>query len=330
MCPGTIVVLTRKEYKQAFFISFVASCLETTRGDPTRELQVRVLGKSTYDYVIDYLSGKGLYPTKPLIRNLGDWFRYSWLWVANSEPVINWVGKRINELLDLGVPPDEITLTSKWVFDVKVKKGSRWVRVAHKDPVVSAGLPYWIGFYQVYAKNPVPYCCPANPPSSCTTGVPCGNNTLDNADFGIYFTGAINPPGNYQAGDGRMCCYSDHGYNLNQPGSSFGYGVDTSGTKNITTWEIVGQATVNISGPYIVLFLTSSQGTSGGIVGTYCESSCCSTGTCGAVATCGCPSGAYPLWDYELIYENLGSLNITANTVINATIQLIIALASPG
>jgi len=64
---------------------------------------MRALGKSTYDYIIDYLSRKGLYPPKPLIHNLDDWFRYSWLWLANTEPVINWVGKRINELLDLGV-----------------------------------------------------------------------------------------------------------------------------------------------------------------------------------------------------------------------------------
>jgi len=298
--------------------------------DRYRELQIKALGKSTYDYVIDYLSGKGLYPPKPFIRNLGDWFRYSWLWVANSEPVINWVGKRINELLDLGVPPDEITLMSKWVFDVKVKKGGRWVRVAHRDPVISAGLPYWTGFYQVYAENPVPYCCPANPPSSCTTGVPCNNNVLDNNDFGIYFTGSGVPPGNYQSGVGRMCCYSSTGYNMNQPGSSFGYGVDSTGTKNVSTWEIIGQTTVSVSGPFIVLFLTSSQGSQGGITGTYCENGCCTAGACGQPGTCGCSSGYYPLWDYELIYENLGSLNISANTVINATIQLIIAITSTG
>ena len=309
----------------------MVSCLETTRGDPIRELQIKALGKSTYDYIIDYLSRKGLYPPKPLIHNLDDWFRYSWLWLANTEPVINWVGKRINELLNLGVPPDEITLMGKWVFDVKVKKGSRWVRVAHKDPVISAGLPYWDGFQLLTNNVSVPYCCPANPPGPCSTGGPCNTYGLDSANFGIYFAGSSKPPGSLQAGYGRYCCYGGYGYNLNQPGSSYGYAVDSSGTKNVSTWTIVGQTTVNITGPYIVLLVSNSTGITGGVTYNQCQPLCCQNGACGASNACGCGgSNPYPFLGYEVIYENLGSLSISSGTSISASIQLIIALASPG
>jgi len=308
----------------------VASCLETTRGDPIRELQMRALGKSTYDYVIDYLSRKGLYPPKPFIRTVDDWFKYSWLVIANTEPVINWVGRRINELLDLGVPPDKITLTAKWAFDVKVKRGGRWVRIAYRDPVISAGLPYWVGFPQVLKNANSPWSCAGNPPSSWSTGGFCCNCCIDNSQLGIYFAGSGKPPSNYQAGVGNNCCYSAVGYNMNSPTASFNVTVDSTGTKNVSTWTITGTTTVSVSGPYLVLLLGSSTGTSGyGITARLCVGGG-NCGACGPSGTCGCGSGYMPTIVIEFIYENLGTLSIASNTSISASIQLIISLASPG
>lgn len=310
------------------------SCLETTRGDPIRELQVKALGKSTYDYVIDYLSRKGLYPPKPFIRSVDDWFRYSWLMIANTEPVIDWVGKQINELLGLGIPPDEIALTAKWVFDVKAKRGGRWVSVAHKDPVLTAGLPYWVGFQQVSKTSGVVWGCPANPPSSWSTGGLCSYVCVDDNMFGIYFAGGAKPPSNIQAGVGANCCYSPTGYNINSPGISFGNTVDTTGTKNVTTWTITGQIIVNVSGPYMILILGTNVGSAFGVTSNYCYNLCrCSNP--GPSAGCGCPTSSssyfpYPQVDVEVIYENVGSLNLVSGTSVTASVQLIISIASPG
>jgi hypothetical protein len=322
--------LTRKEYKQAFFISFVASCSEAVLVDRYRELQIKALGKSTYDYVIEYLSRKGLYPPKLFIRSVDDWFRYSWLVIANTEPVVYWVGKRVNELLNLGVPPDKITLTAKWVFDVKVKKGSRWVGVAYKDPVISAGLPYWVGFQQVPKSANSPWSCPGNPPSQWTIGGLGQTCCIDSNLLGIYFAGGGKPPSNIQAGVGNNCCYSAVGYNMNSPTASFNNTVDSTGTKNVSTWTITGTTTVSISGPYLVLLLGSSTGTSGyGITARLCIGGV-DCGHCGPSGTCGCGSSYMPTIVIEFIYEDLGTLSIASNTSISASIQLIISLASPG
>jgi hypothetical protein len=295
-----------------------------------RELQVRALGKSTYDYVIDYLSRKRLYPPEPFMSTVDDWFRYSWLVIANTEPVIDWVGKQVNELLNLGVPPDRITLMSKWAFDVKVKKGGRWVRVAHRDPVISAGLPYWVGFYQVVSSSSVPWGCPANPPSSWTTGGLCTTCQLNNNTFGIYFAGGGKPPSSIQAGVGVNCCYSSTGYNMSSPTASFNNTVDSTGTKNVSTWSITGTTTVSVSGPYLVLLITPACGGSGyGLTNKYCNSAC-SNQCCSPSGACGCASGYYTGPILELVYENLGTLSIASITSISASIQLIISLASPG
>ncbi|MFP3214666.1 MAG: hypothetical protein RXR18_05635 [Nitrososphaeria archaeon] len=330
LCPGTIVGLTRKEYKQAFFISFVASCLETIREDPIRELQIKALGRDTYDYIISYLSRKGLYPPKPFIRSVDDWFRYSWLWLANIEPMVHWVGKRVNELVSLGVPPDKITLAGKWVFDVKVKKGSRWVTVAHRDPTITTGLPYWIGFNQVYGGSTTLWGCPGNPPKSWTTSGLCTTCTLNNNVFGIYFAGGGKPPSNIQAGVGVNCCYGTTGYNMNSPSTTFNVSVDSTGTKNVSTWTITGITTVSVSGPYLVLLMSNNGGGSGyGLITGFCNGAC--TGLCCSTAgACGCASTYYVNPVFEFIYENLGTLNIASNTTITASIQLIIAISSPG
>jgi hypothetical protein len=291
---------------------------------------MRVLGKSTYEYVIDHLSRKGLYPPKAFINSVDDWFKYSWLMIANTEPVINWVGKRVRELLGLGVPPDEITLMGKWVFDVKVKKGGGWVTVAHKDPVITAGLPYWAGFQQVYKYSSILWSCPGNPPSSWTTGTLCTSCGPDNNAFGIYFTGGNKPPSNYQAGVGANCCYSAAGYNINSPGLSFGSTVDSSGTKNISTWTISGVTTVSISGPYLVLLIGTTCGGSGyGLLNKSCNNTCYGA-CCSPAGACGCASNTYTNVAFELIYENLGSLSIASNTTVTASIQLIITISSPG
>jgi hypothetical protein len=307
----------------------VASCLETTHSDSIRELQMRVLGKSTYDYVIDYLSKKRLYPPMPFVRNADDWFRYSWLFIANTEPVINWVGKQIRELIDLGVPPDEITLTGKWVFDVKARKGSRWVRVAYKDPVVSAGLPYWVGFQQITNTSGVVWGCPANPPKSWTTGGLCTTCCVSNNLLGIYFAGGGKPPSSIQAGVGTNCCYTAVGYNMNSPTSSFNNTVDSTGTKNISTWAITGTTTVSISGPYLILIISNQTNCSSyGITIQCCPYANCYCGNCGSQNACGC--SGYPNVVFEVIYENLGTLSIASSTSISASAQLIITLASPG
>jgi len=306
----------------------VASCSEAVVVDRYREFQIKALGKSTYDYVIDYLSRKGLYPPKAFINTVDDWFRYSWLVIANTEPVINWVGKRINELIGIGVPPDEITLTAKWVFDVKAKKGSRWITVAHKDPVISAGLPYWVGFQQVANTSGVVWSCPGNPPSSWTTGglgqTCCPNNNL----LGIYFAGGGKPPSGIQAGVGNNCCYSATGYNMNTVTASFNTTVDSTGTKNVSTWTITGTSTVSISGPYIFLVLNGTTNGGAGVTSQVCSS--CGCNNCTKADACGCASGYCASPDLEVIYENLGTINIASNTSISASIQLIIALASPG
>jgi len=295
-----------------------------------RELQIKALGKSTYDYVIDYLSRKGLYPPKPFIRTVDDWFRYSWLMIANNEPVINWVGKRINELLDLGVPPDKITLTAKWVFDVKVKRGGRWVRVAYRDPVISAGLPYWVGFQQVVNTSGVVWGCPGNPPSQWTTGGLCSGCCINNNLLGIYFADSGKPPSNIQAGVGTNCCYSAVGYNMNSPTASFNNTVDSTGTKNVSTWTITGTTTVSVFGPYLI-FVLNTFGTGGGygVTNKWCPNYC-SCYSCGPAGSCGCGSANSPNPNIELIYENLGTLSIAPSTSISASVQLIIALASPG
>jgi len=308
----------------------VAPCSEAVLVDRYRELQIKALGKSTYDYVIDHLSRKGLYPPKPFMSTVDDWFKYSWLVVANSEPVINWVGKQVRELLDLGVPPDKITLTAKWVFDVKVKKGSRWVRVAHRDPIINAGLPYWVGFNQVYGNSSGVWGCPGNPPSSWSTGGFCTTCSLDNGTFGIYFAGGGKPPSNIQAGVGNNCCSSPTGYNLNSPSMSFSVTVDNTGTENISTWSISGVTTVSVSGPYLVLLIaTHFAGASYGVISHECYNACVSV-QCSPSGACGCASGYYSNIVVELIYENVGSLNIAPNTSITASIELIIAVASPG
>jgi hypothetical protein len=299
--------------------------------DRYRELLMGVLGKSTYEYVIDYLSRKGLYPPKPFVRNADDWFRYSWLFIANNEPVVHWVGKRVRELIDLGVPPDKITLAGKWVFDVKVKKGSRWVTVAYKDPVLTGGLPYWVGFQQVTNTSGVVWGCPANPPGSWSTGNLCTVCCINNNVFGIYFTGGGKPPSGYQAGVGVNCCFSAVGYNMSSPGFSFNNAVDTTGTKNVSTWTISGASTVNVTGPYLVLII-SNQGTGCniyGITAQCCPDNVCYCYDCGPLGACGC-DGYYANVVFEVIYENLGSLNISSGTSISASIQLIITIASPG
>jgi len=307
----------------------VASCLGTTLVDRYRELQIRALGKSTYDYIIDYLSRKRLYPPKPFINTVDDWFRYSWLLIANNEPVIDWVGKRVNELIDLGVPPDRITLRAKWVFDVKARKGSRWVTVAYRDPVVSAGLPYWVGFQQVANTPGVVWGCPGNPPSSWSTGGLCSNCCFDNNLLGIYFAGGGKPPSSIQAGVGVNCCYRAVGYNMNSPTASFNNTVDSTGTKNVSTWTITGTTTVSISGPYLVLAISSGGVSSGfGVTSAQCVS--CGCAYCGKSGTCGCGSAYSPNAVIEFIYENLGTLSIASSTSISASVQLIIALASPG
>jgi hypothetical protein len=322
--------LTRKEYKQAFFISFVASCNKAVLVDRYRELQIKALGKSTYDYVIDYLIRKRLYPPKPFMNTVDDWFRYSWLVIANSEPVVYWVGKRINELLDLGVPPDEITLTAKWAFDVKAKRGSKWVTIAHRDPIITAGLPYWVGFNQVYGNSNAVWGCPGNPPHSWATGGFCTTCGLDSGTFGIYFAGGGKPPSSIQAGVGTDCCTSPTGYNLNSPSMSFSVTVDNTGTKNISTWSISGVTTVSVSGPYIVLLIaTHFPGESFGVISQDCFDACVYE-QCSPSGGCGCASGYYSNIVAELIYENLGTLSIASNTSISASIQLIIAVASPG
>jgi len=297
--------------------------------DRYRELQTKALGKSTYEYVIDYLSRKGLYPPKLFIRNVDDWFKYSWLWVANTEPVINWVGKRINELLDLGVQPDEITLTAKWIFDVRVRKGGRWVRVAYRDPVISAGLPYWVGFQQVANTSGVVWSCPGNPPSSWSTGGLCTTCCPSNNLLGIYFAGGGKPPSSIQAGVGTNCCYSAVGYNMGSPTSSFSNTVDSTGTKNVSTWTITGTTTVSVSGPYLILVLATNPGSNNtGVTGnSYANCSCV---YCSPANACGVPSGYSSSVVLEVIYEDLGALNIASSTSISASIQLIIALASPG
>jgi len=312
----------------------VASCIGDVAVGRYRELQTRALGKSTYDYIIDYLSKKRLYPPGAFINTVDDWFRYSWLLIANNEPVVYWVGKRVRELIDLGVPPDEITLRAKWVFDVKARKGSRWVGVAHKDPVVSAGLPYWVGFQQVSNKSGVVWGCPANPPGPWSTGGLCSYVCVDDNMFGIYFAGGGKPPSDLQAGVGANCCYSPVGYNMNNPGISFGNTVDTTGTKNVTTWTITGQVTVDVSGPYMVLILGTNVGSGYGTTKNYCYNQCrCSNP--GPSAGCGCPTTSssyfpYPQVDVEVIYENVGSLNLASGTSVTASVQLIISLASPG
>jgi hypothetical protein len=306
----------------------VASCSEAVLVDRYRELQIKALGKSTYDYVIDYLSRKGLYPPKPFINTADDWFKYSWLMIANNEPVINWVGKRVNELLGLGIPPDKITLTAKWVFDVKVKRGSRWVGVAHRDPVISAGLPYWVGFQQVANTSGVVWSCPGNPPSSWTTGGLGQTCCPDNKQLGIYFAGGGKPPSNIQAGVGNNCCYSTVGYNMNTPTASFNNTVDSTGTKNVSTWTITGTTTVSISGPYLIFVMSGSPNVGAGITSEICTS--CSCGDCTKSGACGCASDYCTSPVLELIYENIGTLSIAPSTSISASVQLIIALASPG
>jgi hypothetical protein len=291
---------------------------------------MKALGKSTYDYIIDYLSRKRLYPPKPFMSTVDDWFRYSWLVIANNEPVIDWVGKRVNELLNIGVPPDRITLMSKWVFDVKAKRGNKWVSIAHKDPVVSAGMPLWVGFQQVVNSSSVPWGCPANPPSSWTTGGLCTTCQLNDNTFGIYFAGGGKPPSSIQAGVGVNCCYSNVGYNMNSPTASFTNTVDSTGTKNVSTWTITGTTTVSVSGPYLVLLITPDCGGSAyGLTNKYCSSACFNL-CCSPSGACGCGSGYYTGPILELIYENLGTLSIASSTSISASIQLIISLASPG
>jgi len=288
------------------------------------------LGKSTYDYVIDYLSRKGLYPPKPFMSTADDWFKYSWLLIANTEPVINWVGKQVNELLNLGVPPDEITLTGKWVFDVKVKRGSRWVRVAYRDPVISAGLPFWVGLQQVVNTSGVVWGCPSNPPSSWTTGGLCTTCCVNNNILGIYFAGGGKPPSSIQAGVGANCCYSAVGYNMNSPTASFNNTVDSTGTKNVSTWAITGTTTVSVSGPYLIFVIGNQTSCANyGVTIECCPYANCYCNNCGSQYACGCSSG-YPNIDIELIYENLGTLNIASSISISASVQLIIALASPG
>jgi len=309
----------------------VASCSEAVVVDRYRELQAKALGKSTYDYVIDYLSKKRLYPPKPFINTVDDWFRYSWLVIANNEPIVYWVGKRVNELLDLGVPPDKITLSGKWSFDVKVKKGGRWVMVAYKDPVISAGLPYWVGFQQIKNTSGVVWGCPGNPPSSWTTGGLCTTCVPVNNLLGIYFAGGGKPPSSIQAGVGTNCCYTPVGYNMNSPTSSFNNTVDSTGTKNVSTWSITGTTTVSISGPYIFLALNTNNASYSNCGVTQCSCvSGCNSGTCSSNGACGCSSGNYTTVDIELVYENLGTLSIASSTSISASIQLIISLASPG
>jgi len=292
---------------------------------------MRALGKSTYDYIIDYLSRKRLYPPKAFINTVDDWFRYSWLVIASTKPVVDWVGRRVRELIDLGVPPDEITLTGKWVFDVKVKKGGRWIGVAHRDPVISAGLPYWVGFQQVPQKANVPWGCPGNPPSSWSTGGFCATCVPDNNQLGIYFAGGGKPPSNIQAGVGVNCCYTPVGYNMNSPTASFNNTVDSTGTKNVSTWSITGTTTVSISGPYIFLVLNTNNAkfSNCGVTQCFCSSGCGSA-LCSPGGACGCGSGNYTAVDIEVIYEDLGTLSIAPSTSISASIQLIISLASPG
>jgi len=299
----------------------VALCTEVEKVDWVRELQIRALGKSTYDYIIEYLSRKGLYPPGPFIRNLDDWFRYSWLLIANTEPVVYWVGKRVRELLGLGVPPDEIVLTAKWVFDVKAKKGDKWVTIAYKDPIITAGLPYWVGFYRVSNSPGVVWGCPANPPGPWYTGNLCSYCSVFSDLFGIYFAGGGKPPSGIQAGVGVNCCYRYVGYNMNQPAASLNYTTDSTGVKNITTWAITGVTTVSVSGPY--MFLTLATYSSGGYGVTYGSSQAggCNNNFCGPSGACGLSSGSYPSVDIELIYENLGSLSIAPSTTISASIQ---------
>jgi hypothetical protein len=299
--------------------------------EKNRELLMKALGESTYEYIVDYLSRKRLYPPKPFVRTVDDWFRYSWLFIANNEPVINWVGKRVNELLDLGVMPDEITLMGKWVFDVKVKRGSRWVTVAHKDPVISAGLPYWVGFQQVSNTSGVVWGCSGNPPGPWGTGNLCTTCCVSDDVFGIYFASGGKPPSGYQTGVGIDCCFSATGYNMNSPGYSFNNGVDTTGTKNVTTWTISGTPTVNVAGPYLVLIISNQALGCNvwGVTTQCCYFNTCYCNNCGPEYACGC-NGIYPSVLFEVIYENLGSLNISSGSSITASIQLVITLASPG
>jgi len=213
---------------------------------------------------------------------------------------------------------------------VKVKKGSRWVRVAYRDPTITTGLPYWAGFQQVFQNSSTLWSCPGNPPSSWTTSSFCTTCGLDNKTFGIYFTGGGKPPSNYQAGVGNNCCYSATGYNMNSPSTTFNASVDSTGTKNVSTWVITGITTVSVSGPYLVLLIGTDCGGGGyGLFNKYCNTSCTSS-CCSPNGACGCTSGYYTNTIFELIYENVGSLNIASNTTVTASIQLIITITSPG
>ncbi len=280
-------------------------------------------------YIHDYFERKNLVKA-PTIRSINDWFKYSWMMVSYSEPVIGWLAETLEKELSRGVKPEDIYLKAKWRFWVKMLKGGRWRIIAYRDPVVKAGLPYWNGFQQVNTQTAY-WVCPGNPPGTSTiTDNFCTGPCLDNNNFAILFSGSAPTSFSWQAGVGNVCCYSAAGYNMSSPSASFNNTVDSTGTKNVSTWTITGTTSVSISGPYLVFLIDSYISSSGsGVLGRNCYQYCSCTFS-GAAGTCGCSSGYIPNVALPLIYENLGSLSISSSTTITASVQLIIALASPG
>ncbi len=306
------------------------ACIASLVEKPCRDCLSDYLNKyPVLGYIHDYFEKRGI--TKlPRISTIHDWFKYSWMLTTYSEPVIGWLAEAIERELDRGVKPEDIYLEAKWRFWVKVLRNGRWRTIAYRDPIVKAGLPYWNGFQQVNSST-APWVCPGNPPgTSISTDGFCTGPCISNNMFAILFSGSAPSSFSWQAGAGYNCCYTNVGNNMSSVSTSYNNTVDSTGTKNVSTWSITGTTSTSVSGPYLVLLISENPNSNNtGPLGVYCAGAC-TCGTPSLSVKCGCSSNYYPNVDFVIIYENVGSLSITSNTTVTASIQLIIALSSPG
>ena len=306
------------------------ACLETEGGTKTCGNCIESYFKRymrNYGYVIDYLTKKGLLP----IRNYNprDWFKYSFLMPTYDPQVMRQLSEWVDDLIDRGVPPDKIILKGKWVFDIRKWNGNRWVKVFHKDPVLHAGMPYWVGFDRI-TKASVPGCCAGNPPSKCGIYTLCGSCGVNNGVAAIALDTGVNPPSGFQVIIGQNCCYSVGAYNANSPAFSYSVSTNPSMTQDIVSWSGTGTLSNSISASYIDFLLDGENYNGTGPFNCDNESSCCTYNAHAPPNTCSCATSTLPYTNMpvELIYEYIGSTNINSGTTISLTIQLIIQLSS--